>query len=64
VQISEVTAQRLTTEVGLEPRGTIEVRGRGPMRVLLVSQPDEAPTTLPATPARTEVDAAAELVER
>ena len=46
VQISETTAQRLTTEVGLEPRGTIEVRGRGPMRVLLVSEKDAAPTEL------------------
>jgi adenylate cyclase len=47
VQISETTAQRLTTEVGLEPRGTIEVRGRGPMRVLLVSEPAQTPTELP-----------------
>jgi adenylate cyclase len=47
VQISETTAQRLTAEVGLEPRGTIEVRGRGPMRVLLVSETAEAPTELP-----------------
>ena len=38
IQISETTAQRLTTQVSLEPRGTIEVRGRGPMRVLLVSE--------------------------
>ena len=50
VQISEVTAQRLTTSVGLEPRGTIEVRGRGPMRVLLVSEPDDSPADLPAAP--------------
>jgi class 3 adenylate cyclase len=47
IQVSEVTAQKLTAGVGLEPRGTIEVRGRGPMRVLLVSQPDEAPAELP-----------------
>jgi guanylate cyclase len=46
IQVSEVTAQKLTAGVGLEPRGTIEVRGRGPMRVLLVSQPDEAPAEL------------------
>jgi class 3 adenylate cyclase len=69
VQISEATAQRLTTEVGLEPRGTIEVRGRGPMRVLLVSLPDEEPTNLPVSAGR-EADpldtepAEAELVER
>jgi class 3 adenylate cyclase len=37
VQISEATAQFLSTDVSLEPRGTIEVRGRGPMRVLLVN---------------------------
>ncbi len=54
IQISEVTAQRLTTAVGLEPRGTIEVRGRGPMRVLLVSAPDETAAAL-AVPAATEV---------
>ncbi len=41
IQISEATAQRLTAEVSLEPRGTIEVRGRGPMRVLLVGEPAE-----------------------
>jgi guanylate cyclase len=41
IQVSEVTAQKLTAGVGLEPRGMIEVRGRGPMRVLLVSRPDE-----------------------
>lgn len=41
IQISEATAQRLTAEVSLEPRGTIEVRGRGPMRVLLVGEPTE-----------------------
>jgi class 3 adenylate cyclase len=57
VQVSEATAQRLTTEVGLEPRGTIEVRGRGPMRVLLVSLPEPATTVLPA-------DSTAALVER
>ncbi|HJT64056.1 MAG TPA: adenylate/guanylate cyclase domain-containing protein [Candidatus Limnocylindria bacterium] len=50
VQISEVTAQRLTTSVGLEPRGTIEVRGRGPMRVLLVSEPEDSSADLPASP--------------
>jgi class 3 adenylate cyclase len=45
VQISEATAEFLTTDVSLEPRGTIEVRGRGPMRVLLVNsgQPAEVP---------------------
>lgn len=37
VQISEATAHFLSTDVSLEPRGTIEVRGRGPMRVLLVN---------------------------
>jgi class 3 adenylate cyclase len=51
VQISETTAQRLTAEVGLEPRGTIEVRGRGPMRVLLVSEPADSPTELPISDA-------------
>jgi class 3 adenylate cyclase len=56
VQVSEVTAQKLTAGVGLEPRGTIEVRGRGPMRVLLVSMPDEAPAELPVA----EASAAAE----
>ena len=40
VQVTETTAQRLTTGVGLEPRGTIEVRGRGPMKVLLVNEPE------------------------
>ena len=42
VQISAATAERLTVDLALEPRGTIEVRGRGPMRVLLVAA-DEAP---------------------
>lgn len=37
VQISAATAERLTADVALEPRGTIDVRGRGPMRVLLVA---------------------------
>jgi class 3 adenylate cyclase len=46
VQVSEVTAEKLTTDVGLEPRGTIEVRGRGPMRVLLVTPGDEEPAEL------------------
>ena len=50
VQISETTAQRLTAEVGLEPRGTIEVRGRGPMRVLLVSEPRDGAETQRAAP--------------
>ena len=58
VQISEVTAQRLTTSVGLEPRGTIEVRGRGPMRVLLVSEPEDSPADLPASPIAPAADAA------
>ncbi len=49
IQVSEATAERLTTGVGLEPRGTIEVRNRGPMRVLLVSMPDEATTDLPTS---------------
>ena len=57
IQVSEATAERLTTGVGLEPRGTIEVRNRGPMRVLLVSTPDPTTTDLP-TPG--ETDAAAE----
>jgi adenylate cyclase len=47
VQISEATAQRLNEEVSLEPRGTIEVRGRGPMRVLLVNEPGVAGDSLP-----------------
>jgi adenylate cyclase len=47
VQISETTAQRLTAAVELEPRGTIEVRGRGPMRVLLVSETAQTTTELP-----------------
>jgi class 3 adenylate cyclase len=51
IQISETTAQRLTTGVGLEPRGTIEVRGRGPMRVLLVSRPGDATAELPVAEA-------------
>jgi class 3 adenylate cyclase len=49
IQVSEATAERLTTGVGLEPRGTIEVRNRGPMRVLLVSTPDEVTTDLPTS---------------
>jgi class 3 adenylate cyclase len=47
IQVSEVTAQRLTAGVSLEPRGTIEVRGRGPMRVLLVSLPEDEAAELP-----------------
>jgi class 3 adenylate cyclase len=47
VQISEATALRLNEEVSLEPRGTIEVRGRGPMRVLLVNEPDQADGVVP-----------------
>lgn len=43
VQISGATAERLRTDVALEPRGTIEVRGRGPMRVLLVAADAVAP---------------------
>ena len=38
VQITEATAQFLSSDVSLEPRGTIEVKGRGPMRVLLVNE--------------------------
>jgi class 3 adenylate cyclase len=60
IQVSEITAQMLTTGVSLEPRGTIEVRGRGPMRVLLVSAPDESPAELPATEAA-DAPAAAEV---
>jgi class 3 adenylate cyclase len=51
IQVSEVTAEKLTTGVGLEPRGTIEVRGRGPMRVLLVNTQDEAAELPVAEPA-------------
>jgi class 3 adenylate cyclase len=47
VQISEGTAQLLSSEVSLEPRGTIEVRGRGPMRVLLVGTGGAAAAELP-----------------
>jgi adenylate cyclase len=42
VQISAATAERLTVDLALEPRGTIEVRGRGPMRVLLVTAEETA----------------------
>jgi adenylate cyclase len=38
VQITEATAQFLSSDVSLEQRGTIEVKGRGPMRVLLVNE--------------------------
>jgi hypothetical protein len=58
IQVSEVTAQKLTAGVGLEPRGTIEVRGRGPMRVLLVSLPDDAPAELPVAEAAEGVEPA------
>jgi class 3 adenylate cyclase len=47
VQISEATAQLLSAEVSLEARGTIEVRGRGPMRVLLVGAGAPAAAELP-----------------
>jgi class 3 adenylate cyclase len=47
IQVSEVTAQKLTAAVSLEPRGTIEVRGRGPMRVLLVTTRLADSTELP-----------------
>ena len=47
VQISEATAQLLSAEVSLEARGTIEVRGRGPMRVLLVGTGAAAAAELP-----------------
>jgi class 3 adenylate cyclase len=47
VQISEATALRLNEGVSLEPRGTIEVRGRGPMRVLLVNEPDQTDGAVP-----------------
>jgi class 3 adenylate cyclase len=56
IQISEVTAQKLTTDVGLEQRGTIEVRGRGPMRVLLVNVKDEAASELPVADAAPAVE--------
>jgi hypothetical protein len=38
---------RLNEGVSLEPRGTIEVRGRGPMRVLLVNEPDQTDGAVP-----------------
>jgi class 3 adenylate cyclase len=56
IQISEVTAQKLTTDVGLEQRGTIDVRGRGPMRVLLVNVKDEAASELPVADAAPAVE--------
>ena len=54
VQISEATASLITAGVALEPRGTIEVRNRGPMQALLVDTeaadlpPADARATMPA----------------
>jgi class 3 adenylate cyclase len=56
IQISEVTAQKLTTDVGLEQRGTIDVRGRGPMRVLLVNVKTEATSELPVADAAPAIE--------
>lgn len=60
VQITEATAQFLSSEVSLEPRGTIEVKGRGPMRVLLVNagraEPPQAQPP-PAEPTQAEPSA-------
>ena len=36
IQVSEATQQRLEGRFGLEPRGTIEVKGKGPMRTFFL----------------------------
>jgi guanylate cyclase len=44
VQVTEEIAQRLGDSFQLEPRGTIEVKGKGPMATYFVSRPS-SPTS-------------------
>ena len=37
VQVTEAVADRLEEDLGAEPRGTIEVKGKGPMKAYLVA---------------------------